>query len=881
MRIIHFLVIATLVFSCQKKQKQAPKDIQWLKENPPELSAEEFVMDSPPILIKGARIITANGPIYEKGNLLMAKGIIQKVSADDISISKDTQIIDGSGLTVTPGLIDVHSHIGVFPSPFFDAHDDTNESVRPTTADVWAEHAFWTQDSDLWKALDGGITTIQVLPGSANLFGGRSLTMKLLPKISAREMRFPGAPQGLKMACGENPKRVYSGKELKTRMGSMAAYRKEFQKALEYAREWEGAGKDKSKLPKRDLTAETLVKVLKGEILVQFHCYRADDINAVLDLAKEFGFSIRAIHHGLEAYKLAPRLAQENVAVATWADWWGFKAEAYDGIPHNIALLENAGAMPVTHSDSPVDIRFLNVETGKAWTAAKKLGLDISEDKAFAWITKNPAWVIGLEDKIGTLEKGKMADVVLWDGHPFSVFTKSKMVFINGKPVFDREKKLKPRSDFEIGYNDMNFYDGRDFHKTATVANFTPLGVNKGGANLSDNFDINNVQAFIGGKWLQDAKVSVRNGVIQSINSESPAGDVTQIDGKGQYLTPGLIDSYSNVGLYNIANDSLSQDIRTNNAQPHPDFQAADALDADSVRIPLKRLGGVTTSIIGIQGGIAASTGLAYDMVEGGGFSKTPVALFGTVEKTEDREHKSKNRAEIWSQLRTLIGDASYYMKNKNAYFAGNAPPLSLPYRQLEAMIPVLTGEVPWILYADRADDIQKIIALKERSHSKGLKIQFVIAGASESWMVADQLKEHKIPVMMAPNDQHAFNFSKARARFDLAAYLQSKGVTLIITDTNDHGANRLNQEAGMAVRYGLSPEDALTAITETPSTVFKLNRGVIAPNKVANLVLWNGNPLEPTSSPEKIWIAGKDQSLVNRQTQLAEKYLKLQRASK
>ncbi len=273
--------------------------------------------------------------------------------------------------------------MGVYPNPGLSAHNDGNEASRPVTSDVWAEHGFWPQDPSIWRALAGGTTTIQVLAGSANLIGGRSFTVKLIPEVSPREMRFAGAPKGLKMACGENPKRVYEDKGLQTRMGNVAGYRKAFQEALEYMREWEDFKKEKSgKLPKRNFVSETLAKVIRGEILLHFHCYRADDISNILDVAEEFGFKIRAVHHGLEAYKLAERLNKENVATATWADWWGFKAEAFDGIPYNAAILHSYGATPIIHSDSSVDIRFLNLEAGKALSFGRSLGIEITEDEA-------------------------------------------------------------------------------------------------------------------------------------------------------------------------------------------------------------------------------------------------------------------------------------------------------------------------------------------------------------------------------------------------------------------------------------------------------------------------------------------------------------------
>lgn len=420
-------------------------------------------------LIRHATIMTAAGAIHSPGYLLLKEGRIADVgSGEGPAPDEHTAVVDGTGMFVTPGLIDTHSHMGVYASPGVRAHSDGNEMVNPTTPQVWAEHSFWPQDPNLWRATTGGITTIQVLPGSGNLIGGRSFIAKLRPQVSARLMRFPGAPQGLKIACGENPKHFYGNKGgPKTRMGNIAGFRKAFQSAHAYRRKvqeyerdlnhWRSAqetNKDKAGDPpppvSRDLGLETLVKVLEGEILVHNHCYRADEMHIMLDLAKEFGFKIRSFHHALEAYKLAGRLAQEEVSSSTWADWWGFKMEAFDGIPQNAALLTHAGARAIIHSDSATEIRQLNQEAAKAQAAGRKIGIELDDNQVLRWITANPAWALGVEQHTGTLEKGKLADVVIWNRHPFSVYALANTVFIDGHIVYERS--LPPAlSDFEIG----------------------------------------------------------------------------------------------------------------------------------------------------------------------------------------------------------------------------------------------------------------------------------------------------------------------------------------------------------------------------------------------------------------------------------------------
>ena len=864
MKIILLIVLSLGLFHCSKQSEKKSK-IKYAKENPDIPKPAPYAMDSTPVLIKEARIMTAAGTTYQSANLLMERGLIKKISEGPIKVSEGTTVIDGKGLTVTPGLIDVHSHMGVYPAPMVDAHEDGNEMVTPNTAHVWAEHGFWPQDPDLWRAQAGGITTIQVLPGSGNLFGGRSFIAKLIPKVSAREMRFPGSKQGLKMACGENPKRVYKGKDLMTRMGNVATYRKYFQKAVEYERKW--MHKKNDKLPDRDLTLETLAKVLKGEIFLHFHCYRADDISAILDVAKEFGFKIRTVHHGLEAYKLAPRLAKEGVSVATWADWWGFKAEAYDGIPYNIALLQKAGVRSIVHSDSAVDIRYLNLEAGKALSSAKKLGLSFTDDEALAWVTKNPAWALGLEDQIGTLEEGKMADVVVWDNHPFSVYAKAQLVFINGKKVLDRNSKERIRSDFEVGVHDMAFNDGRDFKTPPLVYNLDWTdGAMEMQQHVDSDFLIEKTTAFIQGSWAKDTSILVMDGKVAAINPHEVDEDVPRINGEGKFLSPGLINSASQMGLFDIELDSNAQDLHTRTLLPTPDFRSVDALNTFNSRIPNARQEGVLTAISTISGGAASSMAVAFDMIPEQ-ILDPQVALYGRVTKGWG---ENPTRAETWSRLRQFLDDAVLYGKNPQAFHKGNTRNTETSSRHLAAMQPVLSGQVPWIVEAHRATDIKNVVALSR--DYKGLRL--VIKGAAEAWTVSAILKKNNIPVMITPSLQTPLTFDHLRARFDQAAYLEDQGVKLIIVDTGGYGYARTRQEAGLAVKYGLSQEAAMRAITETPGEVFALNRGHLDRGVDANLVLWNSDPLEPTSWAERIWISGEEQSMMNRHRALAEKYL-------
>ncbi len=422
-------------------------------EDAPEPFASTYrALDGDVTLITGAIVLTGTGERIDDGDVLIVDGRIAEIGT---GIERDdATVIDATGRWVTPGIIDVHSHLGVYPSPGTESHSDGNEMTAPVTAQVWAEHSVWPHDPGFVTALAGGVTSMQILPGSANLMGGRGVTLKNLPGRSVMDMKFPGAPHGFKMACGENPKRVYGakGQAPATRMGNVAGYRTAWIEAAEYRDKLAAAADGNGEAPTRDLKLETLAGVLDGEILVHNHCYRGDEMAIMLEIAREFGYSVAAFHHAVEAYKIADLLAEHGACAAVWADWWGFKMEAYDGIRENAALLELAGACAIIHSDSAIGIQQLNQETAKVIGAAARAGIVIAPEVAIQWITKNAATSLGIVEQTGTLEEGKMADVVVWNGDPFSVYTRAEKVFIDGALAYDlSDSSVNPMTDFTLG----------------------------------------------------------------------------------------------------------------------------------------------------------------------------------------------------------------------------------------------------------------------------------------------------------------------------------------------------------------------------------------------------------------------------------------------
>ncbi len=401
------------------------------------------------LILRGANVMTAAGPTQMGADILIREGKIEAVGRA-LEVPRGAGVVDLPGRWITPGLIDPHSHIGVYAQPSVPAHRDGNESSGPFKPEVRAEEGFWPQDPAIRRAVAGGTTTIHVLPGSANLVGGEGVTLRLKPAATVQEMKFPGAPRTMKMACGENPKRVYGGRKSPpvTRMGEVALLRQK----LEDAKAYNLKRQAEKGAPPVDHGKAALADVISGKVLIQNHCYRADEMRLRIKLFREFGIRPRAFHHATEAYKVADVLREQNVAAVVWADWGPMKMEMLDMVPANAALLEVAGARVALHSDSPRDVQHMNQEAAKALAAGERAGLAVDRDQAIRWVTANPAWVLGIQSRTGAIEVGKDADLVVWSDDPLSIYSRPQLVYIEGELVYDRSNPdLFPISDFELG----------------------------------------------------------------------------------------------------------------------------------------------------------------------------------------------------------------------------------------------------------------------------------------------------------------------------------------------------------------------------------------------------------------------------------------------
>jgi imidazolonepropionase-like amidohydrolase len=399
------------------------------------------------VAIMGGTILTA-GPQgrIEKGTLLLRGGKIAAVG-QDVQVAVGVPVIDATGQYVVPGLIDAHSHTAL--------EGNVNECTDSVTAQVRAADAVDHRDPNIYRQLAGGVTTINVLHGSCNAIGGQNVVLKLRWGQGPDALVFKDAPRGIKFALGENPKRSNLSRPgprryPATRMGVEVVIREAFREAQEYQREWEeyerkvkaaGAKGEKPAPPRRNLQMEALRDVLAGRVLVHAHCYRSDEILMMIRVAEELGFKVRTFQHVLEGYKVASEIAKHGAGASTFSDWWAYKMEAWDAIPYNAAVMQAHGVRVSLNSDSDELARRLY------WEAAKvvKYG-GVSEDEALKMVTLNPAWQLGVEARVGSLEVGKDADVAIFSAHPFSPEARVEMTFVDGVVLFDREKDLAGRT---------------------------------------------------------------------------------------------------------------------------------------------------------------------------------------------------------------------------------------------------------------------------------------------------------------------------------------------------------------------------------------------------------------------------------------------------
>ncbi len=778
-------------------------------------------------LIRNATLHTVSARGTIRGDLLVRGGKIAEIGSD-LKSPEGISVIDGTDLHVMPGIIDCHSHIAL---------DSINEGTQSVTPEVRVADVIDSKDVAIYRALAGGCTTAHLLHGSANTIGGQDAVVKLRWGKTAREMLLEGAPRGVKFALGENVVQANHpsnrGKRFpNTRLGVEATLRRAFTEAREYLAGWEEWNRSKKGAPPRkDLRLEALADILRGEIRVHCHCYRADEILMILRLAKEFGFRIATLQHALEAYKVAPEIAEAGVGVSTFADWWAFKIEAYDAIPYNAALLTRSGVLTSINSDSSNHIRRLNLEAAKA---IKYGGL--SEDEALRLVTLHPAKQLGIDARVGSIEIGKDADLAIFRGHPLSTAARCVMTLVDGEVFFERRGDREPAPEFRIP-------EIRAPRIEETKSEWT---------------------AIIGGTVYPVTAapfrgvILVRDGKIAKLGSnvDVPPG-ARIVDATGLRVYPGLIDAETSLGLSEIGSIAGTKDY-SEIGEVQPDLRAIAAVKADSEHLPVARANGITSAIVAPSGGLVAGQSSYIRLV---GWTTRELVVRETValhveipSLPEDKEQKEEPKP--LKDLRELLQSARRY------------DPAGRRDLRLEALLPYVRGERPVVFSADSLLQIRAAIKLME-----DLNLRAIISGGEEAWKMASVLAAKKIPVLLSVLDLPAKKHDPYDSAYFNAARLHRAGVRFAIRSSSSSDVRNLPYQAAMAAAYGLPRDEALKAITLSPSQILGLERGTLEEGRPADLMITTGDPLEIVSSVVYLMIEGKPVALETKQTRLYEKF--------
>jgi imidazolonepropionase-like amidohydrolase len=831
------------------------------------------------VLIKDATILTvAPQGTIPKGSILIRDGKIVAVGGD-VPAPEGVTVIDAAGLVAMPGIIDTHSHMAI--------QGGVNEMSLSVVPEVRVRDVVTGDDPTIYRALAGGVTSARLLHGSANTIGGQDVVIKLRYGQAGRDLIVHGGDQGVKFALGENVTRR-AGRFPNTRMGVEATIERAFDEARAYKAAWSayeaarGRGDDVPP-PRRDLRLEALAGVLDGSIKIHAHCYRSDEILMLLRVAARNGVRVRSLQHVLEGYKVAAEIAAHGASASTFSDWWAYKVEAYDAIPYNTALLMEAGAKVCIKSDDEELVRHLYLEAAKM----VKYG-GATEAQALEMITLNPARQLGLESRLGSIEVGKDADIVLFNAHPFDSFARCELALIDGEVWFQRPEpdgKLAPRPG---DHTAMPSASAEAKAKTLDLAR-DPKGVYAlTGATLHP----------VSGPDIENGTIVIADGKIATLGGPDtpiPPG-ARSIDAKGLDVWPGLIDAGSVIGLFEIGSLPETQDA-ADTAPFEPELRTSTALHPDSEIIPVTRANGVLSTYVQPTGGTIAGQGCVIDL-EGWVPSEMVVAdrlaldVYIPREVPRDLEERrmrqgffrqqapegvdpNQQRKERIEQIKEQFRQALAYDKVVSEANVRKALP-PVPDPRMEALVPYAKGERPVIFHANARGEI--LDALKIAAE---LKLKAIISGGLEAWKVAEELKKAKVPVLIGgtlqlpplPTDPYDAPYANP-------ARLYEAGVEFAIVaaargPNQATSARNLPYEAAVAVAYGLPEAEALKAVTLAPARILGVadRLGSLETGKRANLVITAGHILQPTTEVKGLFIAGKPVLPESRHTRLYAKY--------
>ena len=828
---------------------------------------------------------TATDTVYHNVSILVRDGVIQAIGTD-LAAPSGAVVVDGSGQTAIPGLVDEHSHT---------AMRAVNEGSAPIVPETRVADVLDPESFSLYRALSGGVTVSQVLHGSANPIGGQSAIIKMRWGMDdRRQLMMEGAPQTVKFALGENVTRKnafgMSGPPRfpASREGVEATYVQAFTAAQAYKQAWDEYRADPRSFrvpPRRDIRLETLVEVMEGRILVTAHSYRSDEIMMLMRVAERFGFRINSFTHVLEGYKIADEMAAHGAAGGTFSDWWAYKLEAYDAIPYNAAVMYRHGVKTSINSD---DVGGTGLHSFMVYEFNKPVKYGgISREEALRMMTLYPAEILHIEDKVGSIEVGKQADIVILSGDPFDTYSRVEKTIVDGIVYYDREREQEMRDEPVRALPQVNIIPDAISQSLSSPRDATGAALwfaSEGTARQQDQ-----VTALVGATIHPVSRAPIENGVIlvegARITAVGAASDVTIPDGAamvnlaGKHVYPGMIDPATRMGMVEIGQVAASRDDREI-GRYNPHIRALTGVHPHSEAIAVTRANGITAVLTAHSGGVISGMGsviqLHGDTPERMAIRDSGAMIVAFPGPTGESWDDPSLEGERLEELVTLFERAVVYAERPTVNDDPTAPfEPNVTNRQrllLAAMVPAVTGQVPVFFQVRRERDIRSLLLFLDKFPN----VNAVLVGGDQAFRVAPELAARDIPVIVRSAGAATMDRDDpVTAGWENAGILHAAGVKVAFGTGDVANVRNLPYHAAKAAAFGLPKDEALKAVTLNPAEILGLGdeMGSIDVGKRADLIVTTGDPLQIVTLVERAWIAGEEVSLESRHTRLYEQF--------